>query len=201
VTRRLLLALLAVLALVGGCGLSEDSEPNAIAPDDLPPDLLDPNPDTSTTISELPGTSVVVYLLEEVDDDVRLTEVHRKVADPADPGDRLVALFAQPSEQEAAQGLVTAIPADTMLRAMPVLNDETKELVLDLSSEFLSIEGPELPKAFAQIVYTVTEPALGVREVRFLVDGEEIGAPDASGAEQQGAVTRSTYAALRPVER
>ena len=85
--------------------------------------------------------------------------MERQVADPTDPGDRLVALLAQPSEDEAAKGLTTSIPADTTLRAMPVLNEETGELVIDLSSEFLSIEGPELPKAFAQIVWTVTELA------------------------------------------
>ena len=199
-TRRLLLALLAVLALVGGCGLSEDSEPNAIAPEDLPPDLLDPNPDTSTTISELPGTSVSVFLLEEVDDDIRLVEVQRTVADRNDPGDRLVALFAQPSEEEAASGLIASIPAEMMRRAMPVLHEETSELVLDLSSEFLSIEGPELPKAFAQIVWTVTLLD-GVREVRFLVDGEEIRAQDANGAEQADTVTRADYNALAPAVR
>jgi spore germination protein GerM len=198
VTRRLLVALLAVLALAaGGCGLSEDGDPNAIAPENLPPDLLDPTPDTSTTISQQPGTSVGVYLLEEAGDEVRLVEVPRDVADESDPGDRLGALFAQPSEQEATAGLITSIPADTMLRAMPVLNEETSELVLDLSSEFLSIEGPELPKAFAQIVWTVTLLD-GVRQVRFLVDGEAIRAQDADGAEQEDAVTRADYNALAP---
>ena len=63
---------------------------------------------------------------------------------------------------------------------MPVLNEQTGELVIDLSSEFLSIEGPELPKAFAQIVWTVSEIE-GVEQVRFLVDGEEIRAQDADG--------------------
>ena len=97
----------------------------------------------------------------------------------------MVALLAQPTEEEAADGITTTIPADTTLRAVPVLNEETGELVIDLSSEFLSIEGPELAKAFAQIVWTVTEVD-GVRQVRFLVDGEEIRAQDAEGAEKDG---------------
>ena len=80
---------------------------------------------------------------------------------------------------------------------MPVLDPDTGELVLDLSSEFLSIEGPELPKAFAQIVWTVMELD-GVRQVRFLVDGEAIRAQDADGAEQDGPVSRSNYTSLRP---
>lgn len=197
-TRRLLLALLVLLALAGGCGLTEDSGPQAIAPENLPPDLLDPGAGTNTTVSESPGTaSVDVYFLEEVGDAVRLAAMQRKVANTADPGDRLAALFTQPTDAEAAQGLVTAIPADTALRSMPVLNEDTNELVLDLSNEFLSIEGPELAKAFAQIVWTVTELD-GVRQVRFLVDGDEIRAQDANGAEQEGAVTRGDYTALAP---
>jgi spore germination protein GerM len=199
-SRRLLAVLLAPLALLGACGLTEDDGPKAIAPENLPPDLLDPDPGTSTTISEPTGTDAVsVFFLEEVRGEVRLVEAKRKVADRADPGDRLVALFAQPTEDEAAKGTVTSIPADTRLRAMPVLNEETGELVLDLSSEFLSIEGPELPKAFAQIVWTVTERE-GVDQVRFLVDGEAIRAQDADGAEQDGPVSRTNYLSLRPVE-
>jgi spore germination protein GerM len=80
---------------------------------------------------------------------------------------------------------------------VPVLDAEDSELVVDLSSEFLSIEGPELPKAFAQIVWTVSELD-GVRQVRFLVEGEEIRAQNADGAEQEGAVTRADYIALAP---
>lgn len=198
-TRRLLAVLLAMLALLGACGLTEDEGPKAIAPENLPPELLDPNPGTSTTIVEPTGTdSVSVYFLEEVRGEVRLVEAKRKVADRADPGDRLVALFAQPTEDEAADGMVTSIPANTSLRAMPILDEETSELVLDLSSEFLSFEGPELPKAFAQIVWTVTSLD-GVRQVRFLVDGEAIRAQDADGAEQEGAVSRSNYNSLAPL--
>jgi spore germination protein GerM len=197
--RRLLAALLATLALLGACGLTEDDGPQAIAPENLPPDLLDPDPGTSTSTTLTPaGTDLVrVFYLEEVRGEVRLAEVKRKVADRADPGDRLVALFAQPTEPEADRGLVTSIPADTRLRAMPVLDEETSELVLDLSSELLSIEGPELSKAFAQIVWTVTELD-SVDQVRFLVDGKEVSALDAGGAEQDGPVDRSDYNTFRP---
>ncbi len=194
--RRLVIALVALAALVGGCGLSEDSSPHAIAPENLPPDLLDPEAGTSTTLSPSGSESVNVYFLETVGDEVSLFKVERQVPDADDPGDRLIALLAQPSEDEAAKGLTTSIPADTTLRAVPVLNEETGELVIDLSSEFLSIEGPELPKAFAQIVWTVTEPGSDVELVRFLVDGEEIRAQNADGAEQE-TVRREDYNAFR----
>lgn len=195
-SRRLLIALVALLAVVGGCGLSEDSGPHAIAPENLPPNLLDPEAGTSTTLSPTGSESVFVYFLETVGNEVSLFKVERQVSDAEDAGDRLVALFAQPSEEEAARGVTTSIPADTTLRAVPVLDEETHELVIDLSSEFLSIEGPELPKAFAQIVWTVTEME-DVEQVRFLVDGEEIRAQNADGAERIGAVVRDDYNTLR----
>jgi len=195
VSRRVVLALMSLLALLGACGLSEDGSPQAIAPENLPPDLLDPNPGTSTTLPESPGTSSVsVYFLEQVGGQDRLAEVRREVANPSDPGDRLDALFSQPTEA----GLTTSIPADTRLRAVPVLDADAGELTVDLSSEFLSIEGPELAKAFAQIVWTVSELD-EVDQVRFLVDGEEIRAQDADGVEQEGAVTRGDYNALAPL--
>ena len=71
------------------------------------------------------------------------------------------------------------------------------ELVIDLSSEFLSIEGPELAKAFAQMVWTVTEVD-AVDQVRFLVDGEPIRAQNAEGAEKDGAVMRRDYIIIAP---
>jgi spore germination protein GerM len=198
VIRRLLVTLLVLLAAATGCGLDEDGSPQAIAPENLPPDLLDPDAGTSTTLAGAPGTeSISVFLLRGVDGEVRLAEVERTVADRVDPGDRLAALFAPPSEEEAADGLVTSIPADTTLRAMPVLDEASNELTIDLSNEFLSIEGPELAKAFAQIVWTVTELD-GVEQVRFLVDGVTISALDADGAEQNGPVDKGDYRPLGP---
>lgn len=196
---RRLLARLAVLALLGGCGLSENGEPQAIAPENLPPGLLDPNPVSSTTLPQSPGTTTVaVYFLMRDGDGERLVKVEREVANATEPGDRIGALFSQPTSTEAEEGLTTRIPADTVLVDVPVVDDEANELVVDLSNEFTSsIEGEELAKAFAQIVYTVTAID-GVRQVRFLVDGKEIRAPDAEGVEKEGAVTRADYAALAP---
>jgi len=197
-----LVARLAVLALLGGCGLSEDGGPQAIAPENLPPELLDPNPVSSTTLPESPGTTgVAVFFLMRDGDGERLVKVERQVANATEPGDRIGALFSQPTSAEAARGLTTRIPADTVLVDVPVVDDEANELVVDLSNEFTSsIEGEELAKAFAQIVYTMTAMD-GVRQVRFLVDGTEIRAPDAEGVEKEGAVRRFDYAALAPVAR
>jgi len=187
-------------ALLGGCGLSANSEPQAIAPDNLPPDLLDPNPGSSTTLPESAGTtSVDVYFLATEGDGVRLSPVKREVNDLADPGQRLGALFAQPSEEETVEGLTTSIPADTTLISVERNESDDIEAVIELSDDLVSIEGEALARAFAQIVWTVTEPDGGIRQVRFVVNGVEIRAPDARGNPLDGAVSRVDYASLSPV--
>ena len=198
--RRALALALAVIAVAAGCGVTEDDEPQAIAPENLPPDLLDPNPGSSTTLAESPRTTTVdVYLLEDTPEGVRLVAVQREVAEPSIPHDRVVALFGETTEEEADQGLYTNIPADTVLRDVEA-DDEGEEVVVNLSSEIFDIEGESLAQAFAQIVWTVTEPdAGGYRQVRFLVDGVATPVLDGDGAEQEGTVARSDYTAFAPL--
>lgn len=193
--RWLAVPILAMLPLLAGCGLTEQGEPQVIASENLPPDLLDPNPLPSTTPSG--GTALVsVYLFERVGDTERLAEVRRPAANAVAPAERIAALLSQPTEEEADAGLTTRIPPDTVL--LDVVHDEdARELVVNLSDELFSIQGEELAKAFAQIVWTVSELD-GVRQVRFLVDGEARNALDARGVEKEGPVTRADYAALAP---
>lgn len=195
--RRLLAALLA-LALVSGtaaCGVNADDEPVAIPAEDLPPDLLDPNPPTSTTLSGSPTMAVTVYLLTRSGNTTRLTPVEREV-EAATSRDVINALLAPPSREEQALGLISSIPADTVLLDTELV-DADDELVVDLSGDLFDVEGSELANAFAQIVWTVTELE-GVRQVRFRVEGVGRRAPNAEGTEQPGAVTRADYADLAP---
>lgn len=196
--RRVALALLvlALLTSVAACGVSADDEPVAIPAGDLPPDLLDPNPPTSTTLSSSSTTSVTVYLLVRSGDTTRLTPVEREVPDATSRDDVIGALLAPPSREEQALGLISSIPADTVLLDTERVEAD-EELVVDLSGDLFDVQGSELANAFAQIVWTVTELE-GVRQVRFRIDGAGARAPDAEGTEQPGAVTRADYAALAP---
>ncbi len=196
---RLASALCLVVTLLGACGLSANGEPQAIAPDNLPPDLLDPNPGSSTTLPQSAGTtSVAVYFLSTDGGRERLSAVQREVTDLADPGARLAALFSQPSAEEIAQGLTSSVPADTTVIRISRTGVDDVQAIVELSDDLFSIEGERLARAFAQIVWTVTEPDGGIREVRFVVDGVAIRAPDARGNPLDGAVSRADYAALSP---
>lgn len=198
--RSVIRALLAVAMtlVVAACGLSENSGPQEIAPGNLPPDLLNPNPGSSTTVPESPATtSVQVFFIKRVGDRDRLAAVEREVTSSTLPGDRIAALLAQPTDRETELGFTTSIPANTVLLNTAV-NEADHELVVDLSSELFSIQGEELAKAFAEIVWTVSELD-GIDQVRFLVNGVPVRAPDAEGVEQDGAVTTADYAVLAPL--
>lgn len=190
------LALLAIVAVTTGCGLAENTRPQAIPRENLPPGLLDPDPGSTSTGPSETGTTVDVFLIERIGDRDRLARVERDVADARLPGERVAALLMPPTEAEVDAGLTTSIPAGTVLLAVAV-DDSGEEVVVDLSAELFSIQGAELASAFAQLVWTVTEVE-GVRRVSFLVDGASIRALDADGVEQEGAVTRGDYGSLAP---
>jgi spore germination protein GerM len=195
--RRCIAALALVAALAAGCGVSANDEPHEIAASDLPPDLM-ASTTTPTVASSVSPTNapVTVYYLVLQDGITKLRGVTRDVADASRARDRLAALLAPPSAEEQAAGLLTSIPADTVLLDSELVEADD-ELVVDLSRSLFDVQGEELRNAFAQLVWTVTELE-GVRRVRFLVDGEEFRAPDAAGIEQPGAVTRLDYSALAP---
>lgn len=194
--RRGIVLLVATALALTACGVTADSEPEVIAGDEIPAELLDPNPTTSTT-REGATAAITVYLLQRTGSTTELVPVVREVEDPSRPGERIEALLQPTSEDEKARGLTSSIPADTVLLGTPDLDLERQELTLDFSEELFAVEGTELSQAFAQIVWTVTELE-GVRRVLFLVEGEPQRAPDADGVEQDGAVSTADYWSLRP---
>lgn len=196
VVARWLAPLLVAGVGLAACGVTGDGEPELIAGDEIPAELLDPNPTTSTT--RVGATAeITVYLIQRTGSTTQLVPVSREVEDPSRPGERIEVLLQPTTEGEKALGLTSSIPADTVLLGTPELDAERQELTLDFSEELFSVEGSELSQAFAQIVWTVTELE-GVRRVRFLIEGEPQRALDADGVEQDGAVSTADYWSLRP---
>jgi len=202
VSRRLASSAAGVMvALLAACGVPADHDPQAIATRDLPPDLLDPNPSSSTTLAESAHTTTVpVYMLEETSEGVRLVAVEREVTEEGTPNERLASLFLGASPDESGHGISSGIPSDTVLRKVTT-DEKSDEVMIDLSSDIFTIEGEALAQAFAQIVWTATEPGSGgFRQVRFSVDGEPTPVLDGDGAEQEGPVRRADYGALAPLD-
>jgi spore germination protein GerM len=194
--RRLLVAVL--VTVVGACGLTENSQPQVIDAKEVPSELLTVNPSSSTTLAPSPSTaSATVYFLRVTDGVTNLVPVQREVANGSRPGDRLIALLGAPTAEEAAAGVISSIPSDTVLLDTD-LDEVAQELTIEVSRSLFDVQGAELRNAFAQFVWTATE-LTGIRRVRFVVDGEEYRAPDESGIEQPGAVTRADYRTLAPI--
>jgi spore germination protein GerM len=195
-TSRVLLAL-ALLVTVAACGLDEETSPKDIAVGDVPAELLDPNPSSSTSVAGLPNAAVTVYYLVLQDGATRLVPVSRAVAEAASPASRISALLTPPTAEEQASGITTSIPAGTRLLRTELIEDE-RVLTIDLSSSIFDVQGAELRNAFAQLVWTATDVET-VSRVQFEVDGEEYRVPDDAGVEQPSSVGRADYDALKPV--
>ncbi|MGQ0433820.1 MAG: hypothetical protein ACT452_15600, partial [Microthrixaceae bacterium] len=96
------LVVLLVMALAG-CGLSADSQPSPIAAEDLPADLLDPNPPASTTLPDSAATiPITVYLFKRAGDTSRLVPVQREVVDGCRARYPIDALLVPTSAEEQA---------------------------------------------------------------------------------------------------
>jgi hypothetical protein len=172
----------AVLAVAGACGVPPEDEPRAIPDEQVPDDLLQESP---TTVPEAGGP--VGVDLWWIDDDGLLTELPGNVADFR-PATAIAALLAG-----APDTVRTSIPAGTELLGT---SEEGGTLVVDLSEHINAIQGDELKRALAQIVWTSTEDAT-INGVLFRVDGEDLPAITDEGIQNEP-VLRSDFTSLQP---
>jgi spore germination protein GerM len=189
---RIALVLAAVL-LLGACGVNENSRPQLIPKENLPPSLLVAG-DNGTTAAATPLTETVkVFFVDRQSGQPRLAPTEREVTQPSDSHARIEALLKQrPSDAEVKAGVTSSIPSGVSVSAVRAMDGGVE---IDLS-DFLGVNGEELVIAFAQLVYTATEQK-GVNTVQFAVAGKPINAIVADGQEKQ-LLSRSDYAPLRP---
>jgi spore germination protein GerM len=189
--RWLLGGLVAALALLGGCGIPEDSKPREISREALPPELIDPA--AVATGAALPSDAdarfVTLYLVQGDDTSGdALVAVRREVAVPAATADlpRVVAeaLIAASPEQMGRADLVNALPSDVQVRSAVVGDDGV--LNLDLTN-LGNVESSLQRLAVAQLVFTLTDLTVPqVSAVRFSIDGEEVAVPLEGGVAAAG---------------
>jgi spore germination protein GerM len=105
----------------------------------------------------------------------------------------LNALFAGPTQAEAASGLQTAVPAQTKVLSTTIANGVA---TVNLNSAFSQVVGPAQIQAAAQIVYTATGLA-GVSGVTFAIGGQAVAVPVSGGA-QVSVADRGQFPGLAP---
>lgn len=191
----LAVALLAVVLLLGACGLGAQDDPQVIAGDDVPHGLLDPAP-TTTTSTTRPGAVVTTSLapLERVplyfvrNDRIELCV--REVETRPGMLDRVLLLDGPLEAREVELGFRSAVPEDSVLG----VDDTEGYAIVDLDSSFTDLPTTrEQVLAFAQITYTLTDLP-GIGQVAFTLNGNPVLALDQQGIVMQGnRVSRATY--------
>ncbi|MFP5369271.1 MAG: GerMN domain-containing protein [Actinomycetes bacterium] len=182
------LAALAVLAvLLPGCGIDIEDAPRGIGPERVPAELGAPPP--APPAADRPGAvAFTVYLLRGD----RLAPVLRAAVGTVTVADRLDALVAGPTQEEAATGLRSTLPEGPRLEVTSVAGSV---VTVDVSTGLTTIGGPEQVLAVAQIVFTATE-APGVTAVAFTADDRRAATPTADGSIADRPVSRADFPGL-----
>jgi spore germination protein GerM len=181
---------LVAIVIVVSCGVPLEDSTNTIANDDVPFELLEPAPTTTTTIAPAgpttttPLETVVLYLVRNE----RVVVVTREYAQPLGMRDRLLQLTLPLTAEEMEQGFRSAVPPGS-------INDVTPSggvATVDLTHAFTEYGPSDQVLAFAQITYTLLMTP-GIGQVAFTLDTVAIQPLDDEGTVIPGPVTKETY--------
>ncbi|HWH28153.1 MAG TPA: GerMN domain-containing protein [Mycobacteriales bacterium] len=183
--KRLLLALLAAVALVAGCGVPEDDAPTALDRDSAPFRVFDRD-----VAPPQQGDLAVELWFVRGD---RLVPVARAVELPGTPRRVLSTLFDGVTETERRAGLSSSIPTAVSIEGLEV-KDGIAVVTLEGLNEQVQVQ------AFAQIVATLTgRPEID--GVRFRANGRDIQVPRGDSSLTEAPVDRDDYSELLGVAR
>lgn len=195
---RICALLFVIVAALAACGVNGEGEPQAIAPEDVPFSLLDPDVTTSSTVA--PGSTsqaFLFYLVRSGDTGQVLVPVERSA--PVNPSisdvvERLLEVGPDP-EDPAEAGLTTRIAEEVELLGVD-FNSERRTVTLDFSEDFLPVTGELQATLFAQVVLTVTQ-LQDVDRVAFELEGVPVSTKTSDGL-SEGPVGPSDYADFLP---
>ena len=192
-TRRAIPIALVFVALVlsaAGCGGGTQSSPDKLSVDAVPFGLLDPT--TSTVPSTTSPPAKYPFLAYFMGPD-GVVPVVRVASTKPTPGVAGKALVAGPTREEVQVGIRNTIPKRSVGRFGGLANGT---VAIDLNPAFLDVSGQSQKLALAQIVFTMTS-LKGVRQVRFLLDGQPTTVPRINGTITNKPVRRSDYQSTR----
>jgi hypothetical protein len=196
-------AALAVVVLLPACGIPEESEPRAVAPDRIP-EQLQPGDTAPPITTEPTGVRYPIYMLTTTADGESEVLFPYEVAfqGPDTPSPRSMVtrlLQAGPAESETLPaGVFNALP-DALSFAegtegFEIVDDDLARISLNDAIE--NVENERFTQAIAQIVFTATEVG-DVNRVQFVDDeGDPIEIPLEESSDD--VVTRADFAELQP---
>jgi spore germination protein GerM len=183
-----LVALVAVVVVVAGCGIDTQSKAQRVSDDDVPFGLLATKAegaDPATT-----GRPVVVYLFGSGD---RLAPVERRVPRGAKLAAVTRVLGAGPTKNELAVGLSSPLPP----RQVKAATASRGIAQVDLEASFADLPSQDQNVAIAQLVFTLTgQPGIG--RVSFTLDGQPVEVPRGDGALTTDPLVREDFSTFAP---
>jgi hypothetical protein len=183
---------LALLAVLTGCGVPTGGGPSTIAATDVPYGLADSSPvPTPVTPPEATVDAPRVYWVTATDTLVPRSREVSGTTRRARLADLLEQLAAEPTADERDQQLSTALPPEVRL-SVTGLDDGTATIDLDALAE--APAGVSGRRAVAQVVLTATSVP-GVDAVLLELAGEPIEAPLPDGELTDRPLTARDYAA------
>ncbi|MHB8439651.1 MAG: GerMN domain-containing protein [Acidimicrobiales bacterium] len=179
-------------ATMSACGVPVDRGPTTLSRRSVPFGLLAPSPPVSTAVTSPSPVELreQVYFLSA---EGHLAPVDRQMPAPAPLATILDGLLVGPTATEAAQGLQSAVPAQTEVLSATVASGTA---TVDLGGAFGQLVGQSEIEAVAQVVFTATAQP-GVTSVVFELSGQPVAVPTAAGAEVAVA-ERAQFAQLAP---
>ncbi|HCB33971.1 MAG TPA: hypothetical protein DEP66_02595 [Acidimicrobiaceae bacterium] len=181
-----------------GCAVPVDNEPTVI---EVPGDVFSDEAAPEAAAATPDTTRHPVFFLR----DGLLVEVVRELASPVFLEAPLNDLLAGPTEDEAEEGLESAIPAGVEIVDVQLQRDNV--VSLHLSPVFFEVEGAQRIRATAQLVLTASALADNTQGVLFFLDGRALTLPDGTGAiaqPEEGRLPRplrtEDFAELLPAE-
>jgi spore germination protein GerM len=158
------MALVLALLVLAACGVQDDGSPRALAPEDVPFDLLQP----ATSVANPENAEGQPRAVWFVDNDGLLARGERRLEAPVTVEDIVSALLDGVTAAEQANGLRSNIAPGTRLLEVDGPTDGL--VTIDLSGEILTVSRELQRLAIAQVVFTATGLP-NVDRVLFKFDG------------------------------
>ena len=196
--RPALATLITISIILAGCGLDADSQPTVLS---VPKDVF-PSEVAETNESPLVPNATLhpVYFLR----DDALVEIQRPLPPPVFLDAPLNNLLEGPTETEAEEGFVSAIPAGTEVVDVALMRNNT--ISIHLNRTFFEIEGAQRIRASAQLVFTASALTKDAQGVVFFLEGDPVQLPDGEGSIEEvpegrlpAPLTVKDYSTLTPV--
>jgi spore germination protein GerM len=186
--RRLVAFLVLAVVVLPACGLPADDGPRVIAPERLPPALVEPlGATTSTNAPAAAETPVSVWMVREDG----LISVRRFVPEPPEREAVVAALLAGTTADDPP-GVRSAWTDAEQVGEVTVAAGIAS---VELTDRFADVPASDQLFAVAQMVFTLTGLP-GIGQVRFVRDGEPVSLPAADGSTSLGPVSRDDYRML-----